>query len=244
MNAARRAAWFSAGMIDGMHFVDFKRGKDKWFLDPRIDTKFQAGAEIYTGAHTDRGHLTRFKDLSWGASKDEALNATNDSFHFTNAMLQLDGFNQGKDRWQGLEQFLLEQHARKEDRKMVVITGPVLLDSDPLYHAPSMNYSLRIPLTFWKVCCLRRQDGSLAATGFKLGQEDITNLPGFEEKFDVGVAQVAISDLEDLTGLDFGVLTKHDHFAEGGDPGTLEIARPSGGKRKIKPIVELDDIVV
>ena len=94
------------------------------------------------------------------------------------------------------------------------------------------------------MCCLRREDGSLAATGFKLGQEDIADLPGFSEKFDVGMAQVAISELQDLTGLNFGILATKDHFAEGGDPGTLEIARPEGGKRKIKPIVDYGDIVV
>ena len=244
MNRKRRTAWFSAATIDGSRFHDFPRGKDKWFLDPRIDSKFQMGEELYAGARTDRGHLTRFKDLSWGASLAEAQSATNDSFHFTNCTLQLDQFNEGKSRWQGLEQFLLEQHAKKDDLKMVVITGPVLLDSDPIYRNPSMNYSTRIPLAFWKVCCLRRPDGSLSATGFKLGQEDITELPGFGEKFDIGMAQVAISELEKLTGLDFGVLTDHDHFAAGGKPGTLEISRPDGGTRLIKPIVELSDIVV
>ena len=244
MNQKRRTAWFSAATIDGSHFHDFPRGKDKWFLDPRIDSKFQMGEELYAGARTDRGHLTRFKDLSWGATLADAQNATNDSFHFTNCTLQLDQFNEGKMRWQGLEQFLLEQHAKKDDRKMVVITGPVLLDSDPIYKNPAMNYSTRIPLAFWKVCCLRRQDGSLSATGFKLGQEDITELPGFAEKFDIGMAQVAISELEKLTGLDFGVLTSHDHFAAGGAAGTLEMTRPEGGKRLIKPIAELTDIVV
>jgi endonuclease G len=244
MNKKRRTAWYSAGMIDGTHFQDFKRGKDKWFLDARIDPKFQMGEELYSGARTDRGHLTRFKDLSWGPTKADAVNATNDSFHFTNCTLQLDQFNEGKSRWQGLEQFLLEQNANKDDRKMIVITGTVLLDSDPMYHNKAMNYSTRIPLAFWKVCCLRRKDGSLAATGFKLGQEDITELPGFAEAFDVGLAQVAISELEKLTGLDFGVLTKHDHFAAGGGPGTLEIASPDGDKRRIKPIAELTDIVI
>jgi len=243
MNQARRTAWFSAGMIDGTKFQDFKRGKDKWFLDPRIDSKYQMGEELYAAQNTDRGHLTRFKDLSWGTN-DEAVKATNDSFHFTNCTLQLAGFHESRDRWQGLEQFLLEQHAQKDERKLVVITGPVLLETDPLYRNPSMNYSARIPISFWKVCCLKRQDGSLSATGFKLGQEDITSLPGFSERFDIEVAQVTIADLEKLTGLNFGVFTKHDHFAEGGAPGTLEIARPEGGKRKIKPIDRFEDIVV
>jgi len=120
----------------------------------------------------------------------------------------------------------------------------VLAERDPFYRNPSMNYSARIPMAFWKVCCLRRQNGTLAATGFKLDQHDITELPGFEERFDIGLAQVTIKELEKLTGLDFGVLTSHDHFAKGGTPGTLEIARPRGGKRLIKPIADYKDIVV
>jgi endonuclease G, mitochondrial len=53
MNKKRRTAWFSAGMIDGTQFRDFKRGTDKWFLDPRIDSKFQMGEELYAAARTD-----------------------------------------------------------------------------------------------------------------------------------------------------------------------------------------------
>ncbi len=244
MNKKRRCAWFSAGMIDGENFKDFKRGTDKWFLDPRIDSKFQMGEELYAGKNTDRGHLTRFKDLSWGADKVEAVKATNDSFHFTNCTLQLDGFNEGKERWQGLELFLLEQHAKKDERKMIVFTGPVLKSTDPKYHNPAMNYTTQVPLAFWKVCCLKRQDGSLAATAFTLGQEDITELPGFEEKFDVTAAQVTLAHLQQLTGLKFGVLTQHDHFAQGGHPGTLEIDTSTAGKQKIKPIRDYSDIVV
>jgi DNA/RNA endonuclease G (NUC1) len=158
--------------------------------------------------------------------------------------LQLDGFNEGKERWQGLELFLLEQHAKKDERKMIVFTGPVLKSTDPKYHNPAMNYTTQVPLAFWKVCCLKRQDGSLAATAFTLGQEDITQLPGFEEKFDVTAAQVTLAHLQQLTGLKFGTLTQHDHFAAGGHPGTLEIDTAAVGKQKIKPISDYSDIVV
>src|SRR5262249_41505495 len=46
-----------------------------------------------------------------------------------------------------------------------------------------MKYSVRCPLQFWKICVLIRRDGTPSATGFVLGQEDIQNLPGFEESF-------------------------------------------------------------
>ena len=244
MNTRRRSAWFSAGMIDGTHFIDFKRGKDKWFLDTRIDSKFQMGEELYVGANTDRGHLTRFKDLSWGVNMAEAVNGTNDSFHFTNCTLQLSGFNEGKDRWQGLELYLLENHAKADQRRMVVITGPVFKSSDPKYKNPSMDYTAQIPLAFWKLCVLKRKDGSMAATAFTLGQEDITSLPGFEEKFNVATAQVTVADLESTTGLDFGDLKNHDVFAASGDPGALEAFRPGAAKTKVKPIEDYEQIVI
>ena len=244
MNKRRRTAWYSAAMIDGTRFIDFKRGRDKWFLDPRFDSKFQMGEELYAAADTDRGHLTRFKDLSWGADMDQAVKATNDSFHFTNCTLQLSGFNQGKDRWQGLELFLLEKHAKADHRKMVVITGPVFKASDPKYRNPSMNYTTRIPLAYWKVCVLQRQDGTTAATAFTLGQEDITALPGFEEKFDVAMAQVTIAEIETITGLDFGDLRDHDVFAATGEAGTLEVLREEGLTSRVKPIEDYDQIVI
>ena len=42
----------------------------------------------------------------------------------------------------------------------------------------------------------------------------------------------------------FGVLAQHDHFAESGEPGTLEIAGADGGTRRVRPIVDFQDIVV
>ena len=244
MNSDRCFAWYSAANVDGDHRFSFARGKDKWFLDPRIDTDFQCGEELYATADTDRGHLTRYLDVAWGADEDEAKSATFDSFHFTNCCLELSGFNQGKSRWQGIEQYLLEKKAKQEKRRIVVITGPLFQDSDPYYQNDQMDYAIPVPLEFWKVCAIVRTDGTLSATGFVLGQKDILALPGFEEAFDVAAAQVTLADLEQRTGLDFGPLADHDHFAQGGAPGTLELAVPGGGKRKMIPIRDFADIVV
>jgi DNA/RNA endonuclease G (NUC1) len=107
-----------------------------------------------------------------------------------------------------------------------------------------MNYSVRCPLQFWKICVLIKQDGTPSATAFVLGQEDIQNLPGFEETFDVAAAQIRLADLEERTGLDFGDIKKFDHFAAG-VPGTLEL--PSGVEgvtRRAKIVRNGGDIVV
>jgi endonuclease G len=246
-NKARRQAWFSAAMIDGDRRFKFDRGKDRWFIDPRIDDpkkpRFQMGEELYAEANTDRGHLTRYLDVAWGDAKSDAIRATNDTFHFTNCSLQLSGFNQGKDRWQGLEQFLLENKARKEKRRMVVMTGPIFKKADPVYRNKHMDYSIRVPLSFWKVCTLVRPDGTLAATAFVLGQPDIAQLPGFEERFDVGAAQITVADLEKRTGLDFGSLKDHDPFSANGIPGTLE-AMVGDETQKVKPLMDPTEIII
>ena len=243
MNKRRRTAWFSAANVDGDHRPNIgKRQGDRWYRDPRIDDSEQL-SQVAFESGIDRGHLTRREDTAWGANVKESTAANNDTFHFTNCSLQASAFNRGKDRWQGLEQFLLEKHAKPDKRRMMVITGPLFSNSDPTYRNEKMHYSVGCPLKFWKVCVLIRADGSPSATGFILAQEEIQQLPGFEEAFDVGAAQIKISDLEKRTGLSFGDLTAHDHFAEGGAPGTIEA--PIGGlTESIRPIRSNSEIVV
>lgn len=241
MNKRRRTAWFSAANVDGEQRPSIgKRQGDRWYVDTRILKTEQLGQEAFEPG-IDRGHLTRREDTAWGEDVEAATLANNDTFHFTNCSLQAAPFNRGKDRWQGLEQFLLEQHAKKDKRRMTVITGPLFAPTDPVYKNDRMTYSVRCPLQFWKVCVLVREDGSPSATGFVLGQDDIKDLPGFEETFDVAATQIKIADLESRTGLDFGKIKELDHFAQGGEPGTLEL--PGGGHR-IKLIRAGGDIVV
>ena len=244
MNKRRRTAWFSAANVDGDHRPNIgKRRGDRWYTDPRILRSEQIGQEAFEPG-IDRGHLTRRQDTAWGDDVDSATLANNDTFHFTNCSLQASPFNQGKDRWQGLEQFLLEQHARKERRRLIVITGPLFAANDPIYKNDRMNYSVRCPLQFWKICVLIRRDGTPSATGFVLGQEDIQNLPGFEEAFDVAATQIRVADLEERTGLDFGDIKKFDHFAAGGVPGTLELPSIEGVVQRAKIVRNGSDIVV
>lgn len=248
MHRKRRIALYSAANVDGDRRFKFDRGKDKWFIDDRIDDPqgplVQMGEELYRTANSDRGHLTRYLDVAWGDDMDEARNATNDSFHFTNCALQLSDFNQSKDRWQGLERFILEEKARKEKRRMSVFTGPVLKRTDPVYQNRYMDYAIRIPLQFWKLCAIIRQDGSLSVTAFVLGQPDVTEVEGFEEAIDAGAAQITVAHLEKLTGLDFGTLKNADHLAAGGAAGSLEAISVEGRKVPVKRLRGLEEIVV
>jgi endonuclease G, mitochondrial len=92
---------------------------------------------------------------------------------------------------------------------------------------------------------LIKQDGTPSATGFVLGQEDIQNLPGFEEAFDVAATQIRLADLEERIGLDFGSIKKFDHLAAGGTPGTLELpGGVEGVTRRARIVRNGSDIVV
>jgi endonuclease G len=245
MNKRRRTAWFSAANVDGDQRPNIgKRQGDRWYMDPRILKSEQLGQEAFEHG-IDRGHLTRREDAAWGEDVDIAVRANNDTFHFTNCSLQASLFNRSKDRWQGLEQFLLEKHAKKEKRRMIVITGPLFAVNDPVYRNDHMAYVIRCPLQFWKVCVLIRQDGTPSITAFILGQEDIQNLPGFEESLDVAATQIKVADLEKRTGLDFGNIKRFDNFALTGEAGTLEL--PAGGgwtTRSARIIRAGSDIVV
>ena len=245
MNKRRRTAWFSAANVDGKNRPSIGgRPTDRWYVDPRIPSSDQLTQEAFEPG-IDRGHLTRRDDVVWGPTVEAALKANNDTFHFTNCGLQASVFNRGLDRWQGLEQFLLEQHAKKDKLRLDVITGPLFADTDPVYQNSRMTYAVRCPIQFWKVCALIRPDNTLCATAFILGQEDIKGLPGFQDRvFAVNLAQTTVKDLEARTGLTFGDLKNRDRFANGGAPGTLAIALQQAANRLIKPIVRIEDIVV
>ncbi|MEI7986374.1 MAG: DNA/RNA non-specific endonuclease [Armatimonadota bacterium] len=240
---SRRFAWYSAANIDGDHRPELpKRSADKWSIDPRIEADpknpiFQYGENLYSAKNTDRGHLTRYLDLAWG-TESEALSAMADTFHFTNCTLQLDTFNEGKSRWQGLERYLLENHARKELRRIIVMTGPVLKKNELLYKNDKMQNAVLVPVDFWKVCVIVRPNKTLSVTAYVMEQKDIKDLPGMEKvSFDVIPTQVTIASIEERTGLSFGMLKEHDHLAAGGKKGTLEVDRSV-------EITSFDDIVL
>ncbi|MGG7575473.1 DNA/RNA non-specific endonuclease [Streptomyces sirii] len=208
----RRMAAATAVCIDGRLLVEHVPRESSWRFDPRLDEHHQTGDEVYRDNSLDKGHLVRRLDPVWGEAT-EANKANADTFHYTNAAPQADVFNQGKQLWQGLENFLLD-HAATFDRKLTVLTGPVLHDSDPPYRG------VQVPLRFWKVAAFV-QDGSLAATAYVLDQSpDLTRdaeralagaTPGAPPPLGAfRTFQVPVSDVVELTSLDLGPLPAAD----------------------------------
>ena len=200
MNKARRLAHFTAVNIDGSHLQRPPRKRDVWYFDPRISRDYQTGPELYADNQLDRGHLVRRLDPVWGT---QALQAQEDTFHFTNCAPQHARLNQNT--WLGLEDYILGNSA-VDGLRVTVFTGPVFREDDMLYRD-----TYRIPADFWKVVVVVKDDGQLSATAYLLTQR---GLLGTLEVFGpYKTYQVSVSQIEALAGLSFGDLSSHDPLA-------------------------------
>ena len=199
MSTSRRIALYTACNIDGQASKKIKRDKDLWFYDDRIERAHQAGDELYRNNELDRGHLVRREDPVWGA---RAALANEDTFHFTNCSPQHSGMNQKT--WLGLEDYLL-QNARVHGLRICVFTGPVLRDDDMVYRG------VKIPKEYWKVVAFRTEDRP-SATAYMVSQgkliEDLEFVFGRYKTY-----QVAVAEVQELSGLDFGDLSRFDGFS-------------------------------
>jgi endonuclease G len=240
----RRFAALTALDLDGARLKSLER-TDRWLLDPRLDSGTQAGPAVYENNDLDRGHLVMRASSAWGDTEAEARKAEADTFYFTNAAPQASMFNQGRELWLGLEEYL-QAHAATFDRKLVVFAGPVLEPEDPPYRG------IQIPLRFWKVVGFV-QDGALAATGYVLDQTPLVG--DLDAAFEAAAAagavpplgafrtfQVPIADIAVLAGVDLDQLVLVDRL---GAPVTGESPPPPGRASSTwKQLGSLDDVVL
>jgi endonuclease G len=245
MNRDRALAYFSAANVDAASFLGNRDAEgDTWFRDTRVDAvdpAAQTGGEFYKKQKTfeadrsqnpfDQGHLTRRRDLQWGARADEAKRNGDDSYHYTNCAPQHWQFNQASRAsgiWFRLEDAATESLAGGATR-LCLINGPVF--DAPLCKAgadgrlrldvtgkrvPDGTFGgVRIPKQFFKLIAYR-SEGKLRAKAFVVTQEDLLATVDRHRpaealsELEVRLYQVRVADLQELTGLSFGTLAKHD----------------------------------
>lgn len=223
MSKKRRMCFFSAVNIDGQ--LSKKSARVAWKWDPRIPKDQQIMNECYgSPPKFSRGHMTRREDPGWG-DEATAKRGNEDSMHVTNTTPQMQAFN--APIWLALEDYAL-QHAREDDMKISVFTGPFFNQNDPVM------YGVKIPRSFWKVIAfIHDETGVLCATGYEMSQ---VNQLQPEEEFVFGpfrspqlgtATQVSIGSIEQKAGLSFGGLTDVDPLAtdyeavNGGAPAPL-----------------------
>lgn len=213
----RKLAFVSAVNFDMRARHKFKReGGDKWYFDSRVEKRYQAGNDLYSGNALDRGHLTRRADAAWGETEEEAESANNDTFHWTNCSPQHEVFNQptkanqrGLKLWGTLEEYVAKQ-VHQTNGKVSVYNGPICRADDEPYR------NIQLPKEFFKVIAYRGDAGTLRAVAFKLSQEALIRDLAPEDfvEGEYRPFQVAISELEAATGLDFGVVERADSLSQ------------------------------
>jgi endonuclease G len=223
LNKERRMALYTAVNIDGSKWVEIDRKTGEpsesaesgeiWFNDPRIEPLAQCDQKLYEKQKPhifDRGHLVRRQDPCWG-TKNRAVKANADTFHFTNCTPQQFQFNQRSKYWQGIENYILD-NAKAEGDKVSVFTGPVFGEDDEQFRY------VRLPKQFWKIL-VRVDKGKLLATALLADQSElISHLPeSFSDLSQVAQYHTSVKEIERLTGLDFGSLKDHDTYPQGGE---------------------------
>jgi endonuclease G len=216
MHKTRRLPIVSAVNIDGPTWKQINRctrvvtdpyeGAEVWYPDHRLAESEQCTQVDYDAmSHLfDRGHMVRREDPQWGPST-LALEAMDDTFHFTNACPQHWKFNQRAAFWQGIENYVLDG-MRQTPERVTVFTGPIFTTKDPTYG------NVQVPLSFWKIVCRTTPDGSMRATGFIASQAEMIDDPrealtvrdwAIAQGEPVAAYQVSIARIERRTGITF-----------------------------------------
>jgi endonuclease G len=244
-NSKRRLPFFAACNIDGAN-KQKNAPKPPFRADPRINEGMQLDKSFYSLKKTGKptvfqiGHMASNNEM--GRGQLGPLQAAQ-TFHFTNAAPQAGRLNAGL--WKGLESYIIKHAATLKDNKRIcVFTGPVLASFDPGF---KLEPSFKVPLLFFKVIVFPTASG-VYSTAFILSHEKKLLNDGMlidkdkqvlrgpikdEELFFADypykqVFQVNMSELKEVTGLDFSW------------PNVKQISVP-GQKRRMEKIKKVEN---
>ena len=184
MSKSRRTALFAALNVDRSTLQKTDRTAG-WRIDAAVGAENQLDGDYYRANAWDRGHLAPDAAAGWGASAEDRVAATNDTYYYTNAALQHENFN--RDEWKDLEAAARSWRPATTDR-LTEITGPVFGAGGhtvrpegrealpPSPSASSRYWSTSEPVLDWKCAVLpctrmthprRTGPGSLNTSAFR-----------------------------------------------------------------------------
>ena len=219
LDTDRRLPTLTVCDIDAASWINIKRAKeDIWSIDPRVGVDEQPDRTFYQKPdpkfdakrnHFAFGHMVRRMDPNWG-DQAAAEEAELDTLHMTNTAPQAERLNTGI--WNDLEDVVLNEIKQASALRVVVLTGPLFSDSDPLLHD-----AIPIPRQFWKLVGWREGD-RLAAVGWRQHQPpevlktELARLPFDTPKSAIWLTPIA--DLARETGLDLAPFEAADTFED------------------------------
>lgn len=205
LHAARKTAVYAANNVDTRLRRSGAGTNKRWAFDPRAPG-LQTGEEIYGGTPWDRGHLATRFHVAWGEDQDDADDASDSTYYYSNAAPQHANFNE--DEWLELENWLAQAAPAFEGR-LCIFTGPLYTLDDRYVNG------VRIPAAFWKVGVMRdgsAAGGDLVVAAFVVTQTETKGDWEGQVVEQLRIHQVGLKELGPAAGLDFGTLAKLDDY--------------------------------
>lgn len=165
-NKNRKIPFFSAYNIDGSNKVENVK-RTTFRVDQRIDASIQLNKSFYDlekkFTEFEIGHMAANNEMAWGI---EAQLKAYQTFLYTNSVPQAENLNTGV--WKSLETYIIKEAINDaENKKINVITGPVLNVNDPVY---VNDNNFQVPLQFFKIIIFEFNT-KLYATAFIMSHE-------------------------------------------------------------------------
>ncbi len=209
MSRKNRQAYLSVCNLDQTKYRSVK-GRN-WFIDHRIGAENQLDNSYYKGRTNlwDRGHLTRRTAVTWGDSDYIARRASNDSCSYANACLQHRNFNE--DEWR-IPEKIASRFDRDLNGRLSIMTGPLFTENDRWFEPQGYDVPPgRIPSGFWKIIYYidkkKTEEAGKKILGCEayLVDQDKLSLRDDDGAEDIKIhtLQVTITELADLTGIQF-----------------------------------------
>ena len=245
---------------------------DTWRKDDRIDATEYTGEAFYEkqvipgfpnpqakgriARMFQKGHLVRRLDPCWGEDA-LALQAEEDSFHWTNCSPQVGFFNQGTassqiagtgrgQLWRAVENYVL-RNAVAEKQRVTSFTGPIFADADRSYRG------IKVPDRFFKIT-VWVEGGQLKSLAMIADQskvievwpealfagESLAEAEAFMDESELDQVEdflATVARIEELTKIDFGEAVRNADVRRGsgeeraGSPESLGIGAKPRSKR-------------
>jgi endonuclease G, mitochondrial len=219
MNKHTRQLIYSAYNIDQSKFRAKVAGKGKrsWKKDKDIGNENQLGNDYYKDRKSasgekipnpyDKGHMVmRFNNM-WGDTNKESDKAGKATFIYANSSLQHENLN--RDEWKELEINIVRSFQADVNDRLSIFTGPIYGDLDRHINLSDQD-SARVPSGFFKIICYRTKhpevENQLGVLAFVIFQdaEVLRDKKGSATVKTNRRYQVTISEIQDLTGINFG----------------------------------------
>ncbi|MHC2585373.1 DNA/RNA non-specific endonuclease [Bradyrhizobium diazoefficiens] len=215
LSKARRMAIYAAANMQRSAVIPLLRANSPFHYDVRIPVSAQINPNAFasTGLDLDRGHLVNSSEIAWGPEfGTDAAAAGRLAYALVNTMTnvtpQFNTFNRGV--WQQAERYAREGFNTLSDR-VTIFTGPVFGDNDLSLDGNPLVAGLRVPRQFWKVLIATQPDNiaNVSVEAYLISQfgQDDEKIPA-SVKFTPETYRVRVTDIERLTGLDFGEIVR------------------------------------